>query len=57
MGLTFFGQGKVFVWGGYMEGICVGRVYNDGGRVEKRAFQKFGMGIKARRADGNPSLW
>ena len=57
MGLTFFlgrgrflcGEGiwRVFVWGGY---IMMG-----GG--EKRAFQKFGMGIKARRADGNPSLW
>ena len=41
-----------------MEGICVGRVYNDGGgELKKRAFQKFGMGIKAHRADGNPSLW
>ena len=57
MGLTFFlgrgrflcGEGiwRVFVWGGY---IMMGG-------VEKRAFQKFGMGIKARRADGNPSLW
>ena len=41
MGLTFFGQGKVFVWGGYMEGICVGRVYNDGG-VKKGLFKSLG---------------